>query len=163
MKKNIRILGFSMILGLFLVSCTKEIDVLEPTLFGFYKYKSVYVPVPIDLDKDGKANNDLMLEKGAECKWDNTWQYQNGKVILREGKTFCGENSQESDENGVIGSFDYVYDASKKTITLIYEEGSEEVLANVQIGYTSRQKQTFSYELFDEDLQQVVTYIFEAE
>ncbi len=162
MKRNIRKIGLIIVLGLSITSCTKEVEVLEPNLSGVYKYKSVFVPVPMDLDKDGTYNSNLILEKGKECVWDNTWQYQNEKVILREGEKYCGEESQESNENGVIGSFNYVYDKASKTIKIIYEGGYSETLKNVKIGYTSDEKQTLSYELWDDNYQQEVTYYLES-
>lgn len=156
MKKNIRIVGLSLGIGMSLVSCTKEVEILEPTLTGIYKYKSVIVSNPVDLDNDGLANIDLMKEKGKECTWDNTWQYQGNKATLGGGETLCAPS--EADSANVIGSFDYIYDKTSRTIKIIYSGGSSEVLENVKIGYTSDQKQSLSFDLWDNNLSQFVTY-----
>lgn len=156
MKKNIRILGLTLVLGMSLTSCTKEVEILEPTLIGTYKYKSVIVSQAVDLDKDGLANNDLMKEKGKECVWDNTWQYQGNKTTLRAGEMLCSPD--ESDNSNVIGSFDYIYDKTSKTIKIMYSGGSSEVLEKVKTGFTSEQKQSLSFELWDSELSQIVTY-----
>ena len=156
MKKIISLLGLTLVLGMSLASCTKEVEILEPTLTGTYKYKSVIVSNPVDLDKDGLANNDLMKEKGKECTWDNTWQYRGNKATLGGGETLC--DPSEADSANVIGSFDYIYDKTSKTIKIIYSGGSSEVLENVKIGYTAEQKQSLSFDLWDSDLSQFVTY-----
>ncbi|NDP21389.1 MAG: hypothetical protein GZ091_09960 [Paludibacter sp.] len=160
MKNIIRILGITLIIGTSFVSCTKEVEVLEPTLLGTYKYKSVQVIVPIDTDGDGIANNDLMKEKGKECVWDNTWQYQENKTTLRAGEIVC--ESSEADNNNVIGSFNYTYSKTAKTIIITYEGGSLEVLKDVKIGYTKDQKQSLSFILWNNDLSQDVTYYLES-
>lgn len=156
MKKIIRILGLTLFLGMSFISCTKEVEILEPTLTGIYKYKSVIVSNAIDLDKDGLANNDLMKEKVKECVWDNTWQYQGNKATLRAGETLC--DPSEADSANVIGSFDYIYDKTSRTIKIMYSGGSSEILENVRIGYTAEQKQSLSFDLWDSDLSQFVTY-----
>jgi hypothetical protein len=162
MKKNIRKIGMLMII-FSLMACTKEVDILEPNLIGLYKYRAASISVPVDLDKDGVGSGDLTLEKGKECIWDNTWQFQKDKVTLREGETFCGDISQEADENGVIGSFDYVYDKDNHTIKITYENGLTEILKNVKLGYAPNYEQTLSFELWNGDIQQVVTYYLETE
>ena len=156
MKKIIRILGLTLVLGMSLASCTKEVEILEPTLTGTYKYKSVIVSNPVDLDKDGLANIDLMKEKGKECTWDNTWQYQGNKATLGGGETLCSPD--EADSSNVIGSFDYIYDKTSRTIKIMYSGGSSEVLENVKIGFTADQKQSLSFDLWDSKLSQLVTY-----
>lgn len=156
MKKIIRVLGLTLFLGMSLASCTKEVEILEPTLTGIYKYKSVIVSKAVDLDKDGLANIDLMKEKGKECTWDNTWQYQGNKAILGGGKTLC--DPSEADSANVIVSVDYIYDKSSKTIKIIYSGGNIEVLRNVKIGYTSDQKQSLSFDLWYSEISQIVTY-----
>ena len=156
MKKIIRILGLTLVLGMSLASCTKEVDVLEPTLTGTYKYKSVIVSNAVDLDKDGLANNDLMKEKGKECTWDNTWQYQGDKTTLRAGETLC--DPSEANSANVIGSFDYIYERSIMKIIIIYPGGENEVLENVKIGFMADQKKTLSFDLWDSELSQLVTF-----
>lgn len=156
MKKIIRILGLTLVLGMSLASCTKEVEILEPTLTGTYKYKSVIVSNPVDLDKDGLANNDLIKERGKECTWDNTWQYQGNKATLGGGETLCSPD--EADSYNVIGSFDYIYDKTSRTIKIMYSGGSSEVLENVKIGFTADQKQSLSFDLWDSKLSQLVTY-----
>jgi hypothetical protein len=154
MKKIIRLLGVTLLFA----SCTKEIEILEPNLIGQYKYTSVIVSVPLDLNKDGQFEYDLIKEN--PCGWDNNWQIQESKVILREGKKECGETG--ADENGVIGSFDYTYNKNQKTITIFYEGGSTEVLKDVKIGYTSDEKQSWSYVLWSEKYQQDITFYLES-
>lgn len=156
MKKIIRILGLTLVLGMSLASCTKEVEILEPTLTGTYKYKSVIVSQAVDLDKDGFANNDLMKEKVKECVWDNTWQYQGNKATLRAGETLC--DPSEADSANVIVTVDYIYDKTSKTIKFMYSGGSSELMENVKIGFTSDQKQSLSFELWDSKLSQIVTY-----
>lgn len=155
MKKIIRILGLTLVLGMS-ASCTKEVEILEPTLTGTYKYKYVIVSQAVDLDKDGLASIDLMKEKGKECTWDNTWQYQGNKATLRAGETLCSPD--EADSANVIGSFDYIYDKTSRTIKIMYSGGSSEVLENVKIGFTADQKQSLSFDLWDSKLSQLVTY-----
>lgn len=149
-------LGLTLFLGMSLSSCTKEVEILEPTLTGTYKYKSVIVSNPVDLDKDGLPNNDLIKERGKECTWDNTWQYQGNKVTLGGGETLCSPD--EADIYNVIGSFDYIYDKTSRTIKITYSGGSSEVLENVKIGFTGDHKQSLSFDLWDSDLSQFVTY-----
>lgn len=156
MKKITRILGLTLVLGISLVSCTKEVEILEPTLEGIYKYKSVIVSNAVDLDKDGLAGIDLMKEKGKECTWDNIWQYQGNKATLGGGETLCSPD--EADSSNVIGSFDYIYDKTSRTIKIMYSGGSSEVLENVKIGFTADQKQSLSFDLWDSKLSQLVTY-----
>lgn len=152
LKNNINIISFGNVFGFMY----KRSKCTRTSLIRIYKYKSVKVTQPIDIDKDGLVSYDLMKEKGKECVWDNTWQYQGNKATLRAGERLCG--SQEADNQNVIGSFDYIYEKVAKTIKITYEGGITEVLNNVKIGYTSDQKQFLSFELWDNDLSQSVTY-----
>lgn len=157
MKKNVRILAIAMGLGSLLISCsTKEIDILEPSLPGAYTYKAVIVNTPVDTNNDGVLNTDLMKE-GKECVWDNIWKfYEGNRVVLSEGNTLCDINYPDG------GEFTYTYDPKKKTITIKYEGGSEEILNDVKLGFSDSYKQTLSFALFDNRLQQDVTYYLES-
>lgn len=156
MKKTIKMLGLTLFLGMSLVSCTKEVEVLEPTLTGTYKYQSAIVSQAVDLDKDGISNNDLLKEKGKECFWNRTWQYQGNKATLRAGETPCYLSGVEL--TGVIVTVDYIYDKNNKTIKFIYTEGEIELFENVKIGFTADRKQSLSLDLWDSRLSQIVTY-----
>ena len=73
-----------------MISCTKEVQVLEPKLTGLYKYNSAIVPVAVDLDGNGVFNTDLTKESGEECVWDNYWDWNDSEVVLAEGDITCG-------------------------------------------------------------------------
>ena len=161
MKKNIRKIGILMI-TFSLMACTKEVDVLEPTLEGIYKYKRAGVSIPVAV---GNSNfyGDLTLIPGKECLWDNNWEFAEGKAILREGQTFCGDKYQELSKNDVIGNYEYIYDKDNQTIKLLYEGKVTEIWKDVKLGYSYDNKLTLSFNLWDEDLKQVVAYYMEAE
>lgn len=157
MKKNVRILAIAMVLGNLLISCsTKEIDILEPSLPGTYTYKAVIVNTPVDTNKDGVLNTDLMKE-GDECVWDNIWKYYEGNhVVLSEGNTVCDINFPNA------GEFTYTYEPKKKIIIIKYKGGSEDILNDVKLGFSNDYKQTLSFTIFDNRLQQDVTYYLES-
>lgn len=152
MKKNVRLLANAMILGSLLTSCaTKEVEILEPSLPGAYTYKAVIVTTPVDTNNDGILNTDLTKE-GKECVWDNIWKfYEGNRVVLSEGNTLCSTMPDG-------GEFTYSYDPKKSIIKIKYEGGSEEILNDVKLGFSDNYKQTLSFTIFDNRLQQEVTY-----
>jgi hypothetical protein len=153
MKKNIKNLAIVIGLGSLLISCsTKEIDILEPSLPGTYTYKAAIVSRPVDTNNDGVFNTDLTKE-GNECGWDNIWKYYEGdRVVLSEGNTICDVNFPDA------GEFTYTYDPKKRIIIIKYKGLGEEILNDVKLGFSDNYKQTLSYTLFNNRLQQEVTY-----
>ena len=146
MKKIIRILGLTLFLGLSLVSCTKEVEVLESSLIGNYKFQTGIAPYAVDLNKNGIKNFDVFLEEDGPLP--NTFQFQTGnKVAIR----FDGGS-------GDVFLANYIYDKTNSTITITYSGWQTEVLENVKIGYTSDRKQFLSYTLWDPEVSQIVTY-----
>lgn len=161
MKTNIRIIGMLILLMSF-ISCTNDADNLEPTLIGLYRYKSAEVGTNIKID-DNTYSNNLIFMKGTECIFDNTWEFRAEKAILREGETSCDNGGQKISENEVIGEYKYIYDKENHTIKLVYESGYVETLKNVKLGYSSYNKHTLSFELWNDTVEQVVTYYLEAD
>lgn len=152
-----------LMIGFSLIACTKEVDLLEPNLDGLYKYKSAAISTPVKFDKNDIYYSDLILVDGTECIWDNTWQFLNGKAILREGETSCLNVSEETEKNAIIETYDYIYNKENNTIKLIYNDGPFETFKNVKIGYTHDHKQFLSFELWSEEIKQIVRYYLVAE
>lgn len=161
MKKYIGKIG-ALLIGLSLIACTKDVDVLEPNLDGVYQYKSAAVSIPVKTGKEDVYYGDLTLVPGKECLWDNNWEFLNGKAILREGETSCGDTFQEESKNAIIGSFDCIYDKDDQVIKMISEGKVTQIWKNVKIGYSFDGKQTLSFELWDNDIQQVVKYYLQT-
>lgn len=160
MKKIIRVLGLTLVLGMSLVSCTKEVEILETKLGGSYKIESIITDLPVDLDKDGVANTDMSKEKDrGYCRFDDTFLFNNvSKGIWADGSDICSNDLEPSDEN-----FNYIHDKAKKTISMeIFHKGQKEPehleLTDVFISYKDG-KQTLKFSFYDERYtNRIVTY-----
>lgn len=152
--KNIKFSAIAVLICSFMISCTKEVQVLEPKLTGLYKYNSAIVPVAVDLDGNGVFNTDLTKESGEECVWDNYWDWNDSEVVLAEGDITCGTSS-------AMAVAPYVFDQKNKTITIKNSEGSGQLLTNVKLGYDNNYKQTLSFTHFENKYNQNVIYFFE--
>lgn len=147
MKKIIRTLGLTCILGISFVSCTKEVEILEPKLVGRYRVDSAIVSVAVDLNQDGIKNFDLNKEKDYFVHWDFEGNYLH---YHEASKT----NNFVDDVTHSL----FIYDRTNKTIKLFYDGGGVEGLDNVKIGYTSDGKQLLTYDKWDSEVSQFVTY-----
>lgn len=160
MKRNIRKIGLILVLGLSIISCTKEVEILEPKLTGSYKIESIITDLPVDLDKDGVANIDMSKEKDhGHCRFDDTFSFNNGnKGIWADGSDICSNALEPSDYY-----FNYIYDKAKKTISMeIFIKGETEreflELTDVFVSY-KEERQTLKFSFYDERYtNRIVTY-----
>jgi hypothetical protein len=165
MKKYIKTIGLTLAIGFILISCTKEVDILEPKLAGIYKIKSIITDLPVDLDNDGVANTDMSKEKDrGHCRFDDTFSFNNGnKGIWADGSDICSNALEPSDED-----FNYIHDKAKKTISMeIFHKGQKEPerleLIDVFISYKDG-RQTLKFSFYDERYtNRIVTYYLVSE
>jgi hypothetical protein len=160
MKKNVRTLSLLLVLGITLVSCSKDednnpdTDVTESNLKGTYKYTSVSVQTAVDLNEDGLFNNDLTKEGYRTCTLDNNLEItETNYSFIMKGVT-CS-----SDETNLV--FTYKLNKDEKTITL-YDKG---VIAGeiAKISFFNfNGLKTYNYQVYDDKLKQNVAYGMEA-
>ena len=105
MKKVVRLLGVSLVVAMVFTSCTSDGSgdsgggkpiVTNSILPGRYEILGAAVDVSVDLNKDGKKDNDLVEEGYDLCNMDNIILIDNTKFsVIKKGMT-C--TSSEVDE-----------------------------------------------------------------
>lgn len=162
MKKLVRVLSLSMLLGFSFVSCTNEEevddtpDVKVENIKGEYFYKAVIASEAVDLDNDGVAKFNLMNENGQECVWDNSWVFTEKDVTLYERGSKC-----ETDSPDILLTGSYIIDKIKGTITIKDSDGvTIDVLKNVLLKFDDFSGQTnLEFSVYDNELKQDLKYV----
>jgi hypothetical protein len=155
--KNIKTIMLALAIGLSLIACKEkevktEVVYVSP-LLGFYKYKSVKVPIAVDLNKDGIFNNNLKYED-KEHIFDNVLIF----ASYGKGQIWKLEIDKSLNDYSTISEFEYVFDEENRIIKMTHKNGLIEIFKNVKIS----DGKTIFYEMWDESIKQVVTCNLES-
>lgn len=164
MKKIIRVLGVTLSLVV-LASCStnegeeeelagKPLTTNITNLVGNYTISAVIAPIPVDKDKDGKANYNLLEEKGDECVWDNIFGFTESNLIITDKGMICDPTA-----SSIIMEDKYTLDIEKKTLKTYDSNGKLLItFTDVNIEYDLSGEKTINFVNYDDVLKQYLTY-----
>lgn len=156
MKKLVRILGLSVVIGLSFVSCTKDeikdgdLEGTQKNLEGTYKIKSISVPVAVDLDNDGVKNTNLLLENGKICVWDNIWKFGGPSMFIKDSGIKCDVSSPD-----ILLDESFEFNSSTRIISFL--SGDTSSYTDVEIIIVSGKKE-INFKTVDKTLNQIRSY-----
>lgn len=159
MKKIVRTLAVVLVLGITLVSCSKDDDnegsgpvvVEKSNLIGKYKITEAIVAKAIDNNGDGVSSNDLLKEGYNACTYDNLTEITETNLnYIMQGKA-C-----DASETNQINT--YTISEDKKTITVSKDGKVVETLKSVELDKNSAGQSEMYFSKFDDTLKQDVFF-----